>query len=339
MNHNINLRSFLIALGIALCLLAVYEWYFRSVEHWAPGYDNNAELWALWRGEVETLSSDDVVILGSSRGHFDINIHLWDSITGHRPVMLAIPGGSPYYTFEDIVERSTFRGLIVLSTAPGLFYTLGTSGGALWVKSDMVDYYYKQTYAQKFSYWVYQWIDPWFAYTDPDINLRSLINRLPFPNRDSVENGVVWPPMVRMDRYRGIRMIPEMETDTALQGRQTRIWDRPEWKNEFADSADVIINHYVSLAKKLQAKGGRVAFIRPPVTGQYLKHEPEMYPRAQYWDRMLRESGCKGYHFQDYPETRDMVPPEWSHLNRRDADIYTRTIIALLQKDQIITTK
>lgn len=43
-------------------------------------------MWADWRAKVDDLSSDDVLILGSSRGHFDLNIHLWDSITGNRPV-------------------------------------------------------------------------------------------------------------------------------------------------------------------------------------------------------------------------------------------------------------
>lgn len=336
MKHKPNLSTLVLAFSLAFGLLVPYEWYFREVEHWPAGYDDNAELWAYWRGKVDDLDAKDVVVVGSSRGHFDINLHLWDSITGRRPVMLAIPGGSPYYTFEDIVEKTAFKGLLLVSTAPGLFYTLGSSGGAAWVKAERVEYYYKQTYAQKFSQWVYQWVDPCFAFTDPELNLESLINRLPFPNRDSVKHPTIWPPMVRKDQYRNVRMIPEMETDTALQNVQTQIWDRPVWKNKFTDSVDVILTHYIDLANKFRERGGKIAFIRPPVSGKYLEHEPEMYPREMYWDRLLRESGCKGYHFQDHPDTRDMIPPEWSHLNRRDADIYTRTIIGLLQNDQLL---
>ncbi|MCB0522991.1 MAG: hypothetical protein H6576_18640 [Lewinellaceae bacterium] len=332
----LKLSTFIAALCVAFALLLQYEWYFRNVERWPPGYDNNADLWAYWRGKVEKLDEKDVVIVGSSRGQFDLNIHLWDSITGRRPVMLAIPGGSPYHTVEDIVVNTDFKGLLLVSTAPGLFYSLGSGGGAAWVKAEMVDYYQKQTYAQKFSQWCYEFIDPHFAYTDPDISLKHLTERLPFPNRDSIEGGTVWPPMVRMDRYRNVRMIPEMENDTSFQNQQTRIWHHPEWKNRYKDSADVIIGHYADLARKFQERGGRVAFIRPPVTGEYLEFEPQMFPRDQYWDRLLRESGSKGYHFQDNPVSREMIPPEWSHLNRRDADIYTRLIIELLRNDQLL---
>jgi hypothetical protein len=70
------------------------------------------DTWADWRGKVDDLSSNDVLILGSSRGHFDININLWDSITGTKPIMLAFPGSSPFHTVEDIVEKSNFNGYL-----------------------------------------------------------------------------------------------------------------------------------------------------------------------------------------------------------------------------------
>jgi hypothetical protein len=28
-----------------------------------------------------------------------------------------------------------------------------------------------------------------------------------------------------------------------------------------------------------------------------------------------------------------MIPPEWSHLNRKDADLFTRKIVSLLKQD------
>ena len=127
-----------------------------------------------------------------------------------------------------------------------------------------------------------------------------------------------------------------MENDTVIQNRQKKIWSRDVWDNKLKDSADVIINYYVDLVEKFKARGGRVAFLRPPVTGEYLEHEPRLFPREQYWDRLLRESDSKGYHFMDYEETKDMVPPEWSHLTRKDADIYTRFIVQQLKKDQLL---
>lgn len=320
-------------------MLVPYEYYWGTVKYFPKSYDvESLGLWADWRGEIDDLEKDDVVIMGSSRGHFDINIHLWDSITGRRPIMLAYPGSSPFHPIEDLVRNSDFRGLLIISTAPGLFYTVADSWGAGRGKA-FVDHYHKSTYAQRFNHFIFKQLDAKFAFLDPSINYRSLIDHLPFENRDSVSDPEIWPPMVTMDRYRNIRMIPQMETDTVLQKQQTDIWDMPVWKNRYVDSVDVIMSHYVGLVKEFKEKGGRVAFIRPPVTGKYLENEPVMFPRDKYWDRLLEESGSPGYHFQDNEMTSKMNPPEWSHLNRKEADLYTKIIIDLLKQDGLINSE
>lgn len=337
MKTNMNFKVFILAFILAILCLIPYELYMKNVEGFAKGHDlESRDLWADWRGEVDDLTAKDVVILGSSRGHFDINIHLWDSITGRKPIMLAYPGSSPYHTVEDVINKSDFKGLLIISTAPGLFYTMKGSWGANRGKS-LVDHYYDRTYAQIFSGEIYKLIDPHFHYLQgSDRNLNLLMSQIPFPKRDSVRASTAWPPMVAMDKYRNVRMIPQMETDTALQRQQTDIWYNPNPKNRFADSIDVVLGHYVNLVKKFKAKGGKVAFIRPPVTDYYLETETELYPREKYWNRLVNESESPGYHYSDYEESRSMIPPEWSHLNRRDADIYTKLIIELLQKDNLL---
>ena len=336
MNYQPTLKQFLLSLFIAILLLIPYELYFANVEHYPRSQDvESLDLWADWRAKVDKLSENDILIYGSSRAHFDINIHLWESITGQRPVMLAYPGSSPYHPIEDIVDNSEFKGILLIGISPGLFFTMHDTWGAGRGKS-FVDHYYKRTYAQKFNNFLFKFIDPLFAYLDPSLNYVSLIERIPITDRDSVRHPPVWPPMVDMDKYRNIRMIPEMETDTILQRRQTEIWDRPVWKNRFADSVDVIMKHYVSHLNAFKDRGGRVAFLRPPVTGQYLKHEPVIFPREEYWERILRETNSPGFHFQDNEETNVMVPPEWSHLNRKDSDRYTELVIDFLKTEKII---
>lgn len=336
MQSRVSLRVFLFALLVSLLLFLPWEWYFSEVEPWPKGHDvGSKDLWADWRARVDDLDSRDVVILGSSRGHFDLNIHLWDSLTGRRPVMLAFPGSSPFHPVEDLVENSRFDGLLVISTAPGLFYTMRGSWGANEGKK-LVDHYNGRTYAQKFNAILEQQIDPHFSFTQGDLRLKHLLERISLPDRESVRPPLVWPPMVTMDKFRNIRMIPEMETDTALQRQQTDIWFNPDPKNRYADSIPQVLGHYVELVRKFKERGGRVAFIRPPVTYYYLETETKLYPREAYWDRMLRECGSPGHHYQDDPETNAMIPPEWSHLNRRDSDRYTEIIVAFLQKHGLL---
>ena len=339
MKSTLNLKLFLSALSLAIALLIPYEYYWRVIKHWPASYDvEDIDMWAEWRSKVDDLNQDDVVILGSSRGHFDINIHLWDSITGNRPLMLAYPGSSPFHPVADIVDNSQFDGILIVSVAPGLFFTVSDSWGAGRGKA-FVDRYHKATYAQKFNHFLFKHIDPLFSYSDPGINLKNLVDRLPFANRDSVSTPDVWPPMVEMDRYRGVRMTDCFEKDSVLIRRQTDIWFPPEGKerkNRYKDSIDVIMEHYLGLAKKFKERGGRIAFIRPPVSNKYLETEPVLFPREEYWDRLIRESESPGFHFQDHPDTRNMDPPEWSHLSKSQSDIYTKTIIHLLRQEALI---
>ncbi len=316
--------------------MLAYNWYFRTIEHWPAGHDlESLDVWADQRSHVKNLDSEDVIILGSSRAHFDLNIHLWDSITGRRPLQLAYPGSSPYIPLEDIVRNTEFDGLLLIGVSPGLFFTIRNSWGAGRGKA-FVNHYENRTYAQILNQRVYDFVDPHFNFLQGELGLEKLLERKLFPNRDSVRHPDIWPPMVQMDKYRNIRMIPEMETDSLLQQRQKDIWYNPKPKNRYVDSLDAIMDHYVGLVKKFQARGGKVAFIRAPVSGYYTETENQLYPRPDYWDRLIEDCGCPGYHYLDHPETRDMIPPEWSHLNRRDSDTYTRVIINLLKQDQLI---
>ncbi len=334
--NKLNRTAFLMALGLAILMLIPYEWYFRKVEQWPRGHDlENLDVWADQRSRVDQLTEKDVIILGSSRAHFDINIHLWDSITGVRPLQLAYPGSSPFIPVRDIVENTSFNGLLIIGVSPGLFFTTEDSWGANRGKT-FVDHYHKRTYAQKFNQKIYDFIDPQFSYLQGDLTLENLIERLPIPNRDSVRHPDIWPPMVHMDKYRNIRMLPIMENDTTIQNRQKDIWFNPNPKNRVEEHLDEVMDHYAGLVKKFKERGGKVVFIRPPVTGYYLETEAKLFPREKYWDRLLQVSDCPGYHYADHPVTADMIPPEWSHLTRKDSDTYTKIIISLLQSDKLL---
>lgn len=329
-------RIFWLALVLALILLSGYEWYWGQVSHWPKGHDlENLDTWSDQRGKLDRLDSQDVVIIGSSRAHFDININLWDSLTGRKPVQLAYPGSSPYHVLDDLVHHSDYKGLLVIGVSPGLFFTMEGSWGANRGKA-FVDRFHERTYAQVLNQQLYYHVDPYFSYLQEELSYENLIDRLPFPDRDSVWHPDIWPPMVKMDRSRNIRMISEMETDTVLQNWQKKIWFNPDPKNHFTDSAQVILDYYSGLVKEFTARGGRVVFIRPPVTGFYLETEFQLYPREEYWDKLLAQSGCFGIHFSDFEELSQMNPPEWSHLNRAESDQYTATIIRILQTKNLL---
>ncbi len=103
-----NLKQSII-IAATLCILGVTAWelYWRS-QGYFPDMDDDKFLWAQIRAKVDTASEQDVVLVGSSRVLFNIQVHEWEKITGIKPIQLANAGSSPLPTFHDIVEKAFF---------------------------------------------------------------------------------------------------------------------------------------------------------------------------------------------------------------------------------------
>lgn len=254
--------------------------------------------------------------------------------------MLAIEGGTPRVTLEDIVRNTDFDGLILCGVSGDLFYTTSNSWTSKRVQKEFVKFAEEQTLASRFNESIFKYLDRNLAYIDYELSLKKLIEVIPVPARDSVWKPVLWPQMVTLDEYRSARMTDLFERDTALQNIQKTFWFEPgdelDTLDEYADSTEAILNFYAGHAESFVEKGGRIAFFQSPVSGPYYTLNTTIYPREKYWDELLRKAKVPGYHYRDYPESRDMIPPEWSHLNKKDADDFTRLIVRLLKKDGLI---
>ena len=104
-------RPIALAALIATTLLMVgWELYWRSQWHVPGDFKNTA---ALWTQERKKAKGDATVMVGSSRIFFDMNLDIWEEMTGQRPIQLALEGTSPQM-FSMILSRtksSTARSL------------------------------------------------------------------------------------------------------------------------------------------------------------------------------------------------------------------------------------
>jgi hypothetical protein len=58
------------------------------------------------------------------------------------------------------------------------------------------------------------------------------------------------------------------------------------------------------------------------------------YPRDKYWDKLLAYTQCTGIHYSDYPVIAHFECPEFSHLTRSDAKIFTKEFIRILTEEK-----
>lgn len=334
-------QSLLIAFTLSVIGIGAWELYWRSYGYY-PTLDDNDALWAVERSKVDKLSKDDVVLIGSSRVHFDIQLDQWKKRLGKKPIQLASGGCSPLPVFHDIVNTSDFNGTILVGVTPGLFFSTTFPEAQPWAwPQERIDHFHSRTYAQRINHKLSIPLQYGFAFISEaegvdGINLKELLKKI------QVNERVVdpMPPFhifeeTRPDR--NVRMLKRMETDTAFANSIKNVWkffmsgERPPPDKEGT------MAFFLKDLEKFKAKGGNVILLRCPSEGYLRTFENKVTPRATFWDELVKKANVKAYHFEDYEQLQNLTIPEWSHLTAGDADVFTNRFLDILINDNALT--
>src|SRR3954463_11306410 len=108
---NVPWRSVLLAVGLlAGAATVAWEIHARSAGY-TPTLNDTPDLWAEARASVKP---DSLVLLGTSRMLFDMDLDVLEQGLGRRPTQLAIVGSSPFPVLADLANDETFHGTILL---------------------------------------------------------------------------------------------------------------------------------------------------------------------------------------------------------------------------------
>lgn len=331
-------KSVLVA--IILCLLGTVAWEMNIRKNgFSPTLDDNEALWAVQRNRVEKASKEDVILTGSSRVLFNIQLDEWETESGIRPIQLASVGSSPLPIFHDLVNNTNFAGTILVGVTPGLFFSTTYPKAQPWSwPQKKVDYYKDRTYAQRLNHMVSVPLQKNLAFlseTDgvDGISLKQYLNKIKVGNRTHDP----MPPFHEfstIDLDRNTKMTDRCATDTAFANTIKKVWHffmtdttlpppDPKGTMEF----------FLKDAKKFQDRGGNLILLRNPSTGMYRSGEAQFLSRETHWDELVKKSNAKGYHFEDYDALAHFDCPEWSHLSGPDAEIFTTELVKIMMKD------
>ncbi|HEV2047305.1 MAG TPA: hypothetical protein VGQ95_12005, partial [Chthoniobacterales bacterium] len=101
-----------ITVVVALVVIAAtagWEIYCRSIGY-GPTLNDNEDLWTLMRRKVKPES---LVIVGDSRGWFDLDLDELQKGLGKRPIQLAAGGMCGFPILKDLVDDESFHGTII----------------------------------------------------------------------------------------------------------------------------------------------------------------------------------------------------------------------------------
>jgi hypothetical protein len=326
---------------IILATAAAWEMYVRSIGY-APTLNDTEDLWVQVRRQVKPES---VVIVGESRPMFDLDLDELEKALGKRPIQLALPGSCAYPVLADLANDERFHGAIICSIVPGMF--LAPGGPLLETSEKALARYRKQTLAQRASHRLGMFLEEHIAFLkQEDLTLDILLKQLPISNRPDAQVPPKFPPYFQtVDRERRARMTERCaQPSSELAKRIQQIWlplftpppppsyvPQEAFLREMGEKIEARFRDTKTAVQKLRARGGKIVFVRFPVSSQLKALEDRLNPRARDWERLLRDTNAPGIYFEDFPELATFTCPEWSHLSAGDSVEFSKRLIPHLR--------
>jgi len=330
------LKAGILTVVLVTASLVSWELYLRN-KGITIAYDDGQELWSDKRAMVYEPADKATVFIGSSRHKYDLDIETWKSITGDKPVQLAMEGQSPLPVLDDLANDKNFNGKLVVDVTEILFFS--TDPHNITEPKNRIDYYKKRTPAQRFSFAVNHVLESKLVFLDKDyFSLNALLDELKIPKRKGVFGLPCNCPkdfgMITFDRQN--LMTDKFLVDTILQNQVKGLWIFYAKTSTEPPAAGTKLDSILAKVKadcdKIVARGGKIIFVRSPSSGPFLMGEKMGYPREKYWDRLLSVTNLPGIYFEDYPAIAHFECPEFSHLKPSDAVAYTKNLIQILEQ-------
>jgi hypothetical protein len=328
-------------LGLLILVIAMMSWemylrktYYAAYMGISVSYDDNEALWANNRNMVYEPSDQSVIIIGSSRIKYDLDIPTWQKLTYTHAVQLANRGSDPRPVLNNLANDKNFKGRLLVDVTEGLFFYDDP------LLDKRVEYYKNITPTQRFSFQVNHFLESQFVFLDQRaFSISAMLDQLHLPERPGY---VAYPPFptdaTRCNFDRQNYFSPRMLKDSNIQNGIKAVWSFNAAHNKVPPVKGFKLDSIILAVKedvdKIKARGGQVIFLRTPSSGVYRAREVKGYPRSQYWDRLLTMTGCTGIYFEDYPALAHFTCPEWSHLAPPDAITYTENLVKILREEK-----
>ncbi len=314
----------MIAVAVALGVLGL-EANARRVGLRAGDLDNSEVAWVKERLRSE---SANVAIVGDSRILFDTDLDRFEALTGIRPVQLAIHGTSALTLLEDAAENDNFHGLLIVGLADTMFFQpFDGYGEYVRRRGDFT------SPSGRVSTEIDHVLQRRLAFLDSSHRLSVVAHRLDPNFRSGVEGpkDEIWK-LSEVGEGRQTWMWPEVEHDPRIRARSRWAWKG--FKEKFPYTPQLIAKGHARAVKAvaaIRARGGEVVFVRPPSDIRLRVNEEAQVPKAEGWDALLRNTRAVGVHNDDLPpQVRRLIMPEWSHLNRACATVFTDAYVRRL---------
>ena len=306
-------------------LTTVWEYEMRQMGLRAGDIGDSPQAWAEMRRAADAAP---VAIVGDSRILFDTDQARFQALTGVRPVQVSYVGTNSRTLLENFANDPNFHGLLIVGMADVIYF--GRPGIGLAAEA-MHNYAKNDKPAQLTGLWIDRWLQQYLAFMDSDYRLSMMVPRWDHGWRKGVDSPYedVWK-ISETFPGRQFFLWDKIQTDPYLQAHARHAWAGFKGPNVPPALADKVIARSAEAVRRIRARGGDVIFIRPPSAPQLRVNEQQRIPRRLGWDRLLVGANAQGIHADDLPQAQNLVIPEWSHLSRKCAAVFTDAYVRRL---------
>jgi hypothetical protein len=286
---------------------------------------DNSEI--AWSNEKLRAAGAPAAIVGDSRILFDTDLDRFEAMTGIRPIQLAIHGTSALTLLENVAGDPDFKGVLIVGLADTMFFQPFDGYGG----------YVKKWHEFRAPYRIVSneidhVLQRRIAFLDSNYRLSVVAHRLDPDFRPGVEGPKddIWK-LQEVGEHRQTWMWDRVEHDPAWRARTRWAWKG--FKEKFPFTPELIAKGQArakAAVDKIRARGGDVVFIRPPSAPQLRVNEEAQVPKAKGWDILVRNTHSVGVHIDDLQAAQGLTLPEWSHLSRRCATVFTDAYVRRL---------
>lgn len=315
----------LVAAAITAALVGLWEVGIRQAGLRAGDFDDGGSAWAVQRRRVDA-EQPRVVIVGDSRILFATNLDRFAALTGTRPIQLALPGTNGRPFLEDLADNSDFRGLVIVGITDSSYFRKGIG----FIK-DALEKARWEAPNQRISHLISRELEGHLAFIDADFRLSILIQKLDRGWRTGVEGPYdeIWK-LSESGADRDTAMWSRIERPGFLQDQARAAWHGFEGSAIKEEVIALTLEKTKAAVDKIRARGGDVVFVRPPSAPEIRGNEDKRISREKGWDALLLHAAVKGIHADDQPGAAALRLPEYSHLSRRCALVYTDMYVRAL---------
>jgi hypothetical protein len=330
-------KAGILTLLLTFTLVLSYELWLRY-HGYTVSYDDDERLWAKERAKVYQPAGDAVVFIGSSRIKFDLDIPTWKNETGVNAVQLSMVGSCPRPLLHNLAEDKNFKGRLIIDVTETLFFNDSRQSFSRPTKG--IKFYASSTPSEKVSTGISEFLESDLVLLDQNyFSLNGYLRQLQLKNRTGVMSTEL-PPFPwefgLTQANRQTKMHDRFVEDTNLQVRVRNIWTMAGRALKAVPPTGSKLDSVFAAVKadidKIKSRGGEILFVRTPSSGASLQIETKNYPREKYWDRLLVTTGCAGVNFRDYESISHFTCPEQSHLTPADAQIFTKSLVQILEE-------